>query len=369
MHDEVEFLIEQFLARKDEANAGGPVRDPKCPDVTLLMAVALDQAPADTQREVEEHSAHCDDCRWRLEEYRKYFRDEDIPEPPIKGSLLEIAADRREFVLKRPPVPKDRTPSPSLDEPPIGQGTSISFTQMARDPKRWPDDLVNPEPADADDARQKRLALEALALLVERGPSPSSPLTPVARYGSAPDVMDLRQRVGRSLFDILRGDLEIEVGPLCEAVLGTEILRQVFDDSGTASAEAGTAPSFRELDRWLNQLRQRFRRSQVMGELELRPSDQALRQLTPQLLEEHNSSWSYQLSFRLFLRSRLLEFCRTRGLRPRPPERGGRFTDLDAAFDALTRERLGEVLRAAAADDDPDLRDWLMREELSAGAP
>lgn len=126
MNDEVEFLIEQILARKEEADAGPPLRDPNCPDEILLMAVALEQAPAGKQREVEDHAAHCGECRWRLRDYRKYYRGEEVPEPPVKGSLLETAADRRPFVRKQPPAP------PTTDMPISGPPVIPGFTLLAR---------------------------------------------------------------------------------------------------------------------------------------------------------------------------------------------------------------------------------------------
>lgn len=120
MHDEIEFLIEETLARKEEAGVGPSLRGPNCPDEILLMAVALDQAPVDQQREVEDHAAHCGECRWRLEDYRKYNRGEKAPEPPVKGSLLKTAADRRPFAPKPAPAPQPsvapgKTPIPDIE--------------------------------------------------------------------------------------------------------------------------------------------------------------------------------------------------------------------------------------------------------------
>jgi hypothetical protein len=81
------------------------------------------------------------------------------------------------------------------------------------------------------------------------------------------------------------------------------------------------------------------------------PSDQSplalervLRWLTPQLFEaapESPDKFRYRLSFRLMLRAALKRFCRTGRFRPT----GRIHPDLETAFERLSYERLGELLR------------------------
>jgi hypothetical protein len=143
MHNEREFLIEQVLARRQEADAGWAPRRPDCPEVATLMECALGQATAETVRQVEEHCAGCADCRTRLAAYRAAVQDEEAAEPAVDGSLLERVAEPGAFV---PQPAEERPRPPALDETPIGQGTTLAFTQMARDPKQWPTLLARLKP-------------------------------------------------------------------------------------------------------------------------------------------------------------------------------------------------------------------------------
>ncbi len=70
--------------------------------------------------------------------------------------------------------------------------------------------------------------------------------------------------------------------------------------------------------------------------------------LAPELFQKQVERFRHQLSFRLYLRERCRRHAESCGYRPCGP----RFTDLDAAFDALTRQRIGELARTAAADPD-----------------
>jgi hypothetical protein len=78
MQNEVEFLIEQVLARKEEGDAGSdwPGREGTCLDITLLMARALEQTPPAQTREIDDHCACCEGCRTLLENYRTFYRDD-----------------------------------------------------------------------------------------------------------------------------------------------------------------------------------------------------------------------------------------------------------------------------------------------------
>jgi hypothetical protein len=125
--------------RESDAATRWPGRGPDCVDVTLLMARALDQAPADKVREVDAHCAHCEGCRTLLAEYRTWFRDDAaIPEPPYEGSLLEQIAERREFVLKRPPSPGDAD-EPADRRNDLHDAVPVGSTSLAQSRESWPE--------------------------------------------------------------------------------------------------------------------------------------------------------------------------------------------------------------------------------------
>ena len=70
-----------------------------------------------------------------------------------------------------------------------------------------------------------------------------------------------------------------------------------------------------------------------------------LRELAPTLFVRDGERLRYRLSFRLFLRSRLQHACRPRGWLPAGP----RYRDLTTAFAALSRERIGTLIRGLLA--------------------
>ncbi len=143
MKNERELWLEEIMARMREGRdlaaprPRHPKRRPNCPDQADLMNVALERAPAEVVRRVEEHAKGCDYCTACLEAYRNARRGAplpepefegslleeiadplvpvtvdrvdtggtEVPEPSVKGTLLERPAERREFVPKKPPVP------------------------------------------------------------------------------------------------------------------------------------------------------------------------------------------------------------------------------------------------------------------------
>jgi hypothetical protein len=69
--------------------------------------------------------------------------------------------------------------------------------------------------------------------------------------------------------------------------------------------------------------------------------DRLLRSLASELFSQDGTHFRHRLSFRLFLRSRLQHYCRRHGWLPAGP----RYRDLPSAFAALSRERIGDLVR------------------------
>jgi hypothetical protein len=131
MYNEREILIEQILARKEEADTGSPGRDPNCPDITVLMDTLLERASPEETRHVEVHAAGCADCAMRLEAFRVFLNDEDVPELPYEGSMLERMAANREFVPKRLPAPVNRRED-------LTEAVPVGYTALAQRAEDWP---------------------------------------------------------------------------------------------------------------------------------------------------------------------------------------------------------------------------------------
>src|SRR5262249_11118595 len=94
---------------------------------------------------------------------------------------------------------------------------------------------------------------------------------------------------------------------------------------------------FRRLVDWLEQARARHRDEEPSA------LDRVLRWLAPELLPDAGATANTQLRFGLFLRAHFKRYAEDHGWQPQ----GRRYPDLDAAFDHLTRERIGELARAA----------------------
>ena len=54
----------------------------------------------------------------------------------------------------------------------------------------------------------------------------------------------------------------------------------------------------------------------------------------------------FELSFRLYLRARLKDYCRSKGWQPAGPK----CRDLETAFRALDRQRIGDLVREAVEE-------------------
>jgi hypothetical protein len=137
---------------------------------------------------------------------------------------------------------------------------------------------------------------------------------------------ELRRRIRSGLFALLE-EVEIHVPPAEEAREGTRLLEYVVGLPALSK--------FVQLQR----LQQHSRCSHAS----LR--DRLLQTLAPEFFAREGEGFRYRLSYRLFLRSRLQHFCRRRGWLPAGP----RYRDLPTAFAALSRERIGTLLRGLLA--------------------
>lgn len=136
----------------------------------------------------------------------------------------------------------------------------------------------------------------------------------------------LRRRIRSGLFAIL-DEIDIRIDPAQEAAEGSQMLHHLVGQDAVAC--------FRRLHDVVEQLRGRVASPPLLAR------ERMLQQLAPKLFEPKGEQYPYHLSYRLFLRARLLHYCRRRGWQPS----GARYHDLASAFDALSRERIGEIIR------------------------
>lgn len=148
---------------------------------------------------------------------------------------------------------------------------------------------------------------------------------------------ELHRRVSRSLFQLLA---EVEVPlPAEEEVRDATVLLHHL-------AGYSVVDRFRRLDHWLNEAR---RRACPRADTAL---DRVLHWLAPELFVLRRDGYSHHLSFRLYLRGRLKDYCRKHGLKPTGP----RYYDLDTAFAQLQRARIGQIIYQAIEETaDPGL--------------
>ena len=202
-------------------------------------------------------------------------------------------------------------------------------------------------------------ALEAHAYLVEMDLSEEAgePSFPDVAFGGSDrgaGPSGARRRLRPALFAQLEAvevpvplpDQEVaEAGRLLAELVGPQALQR-----------------FRGLDTTVDLIRRRS--------AEARPPalDRLLRGLVPDLFDERR--FRPRLSYRLYLRARLKHYCRRRGWRPAGPA----FQDLATAFAALSRDRIGRIIREMAETDEDDWREltggprqeWLPALQLAA---
>lgn len=145
---------------------------------------------------------------------------------------------------------------------------------------------------------------------------------------------ELHRRVSGSLF-LLLGEVEVPL-PVDEAGEATILLHHLV---GRPSIDR-----FRQLDRWLNEARRQVETSLLLA------LDRVLHWLTPELFQSDREGFCYHLSFRLFLRFRLKDYCKQRGWRPAGP----RYQDLSTAFANLHRERIGQIVYQAIEESETE---------------
>jgi hypothetical protein len=163
-------------------------------------------------------------------------------------------------------------------------------------------------------------------------PPPGEAARTKRRPAGDPEVY---QRVSRSLFQLLN-EIEIPLPARDEAGEATRLLRHLVGREALAH--------FRELTCWLHAAR---------GHLDLAgdPSfyaarDRLLLWLAPECFLTDGRQPRFELSFRLYLRARLKDYCRRKGWAPAGP----RYHDLETAFRALDRQRIGDIVREAVEE-------------------
>jgi DNA-directed RNA polymerase specialized sigma24 family protein len=173
-------------------------------------------------------------------------------------------------------------------------------------------------------SREKlRDALDSLALPAD-GTLPGAPAEDCPHPTAA--RVQLRERLHRSLF-LLLAEIEIELPPRDEALEAGQLLHYLAGDDALTR--------FHGLHAWLQQVRTR-------AAVPRPPAlDRVLRWLARDLFGKDGEVYRYRLSFCLYLRARLKDYCRQRDWQPT----GRRHRNLDAACAALDRERLGEIVR------------------------
>jgi hypothetical protein len=202
-------------------------------------------------------------------------------------------------------------------------------------------------------------ALEAHAYLVEADPSGEAgepSFTDLAFGGGDRGAGQpaARRELRPALFALLEA-VEVPVPPPDQEV--AEAGRLLAELVGPQALE-----HFRGLDATVDAIRRR--------RAEARPPalDRLLRGLVPDLFDERR--FRPRLSYRLYLRARLKRYCRRRGWHPAGPA----FADLATAFEALSRDRIGRIIRQMADTDEDDWReltggprqDWLPALQLAA---
>jgi hypothetical protein len=171
-----------------------------------------------------------------------------------------------------------------------------------------------------------------------RTAAPCSPPPPgkAARVKRRPGGdAEVYRRVGRGLFGLLN-EVEIPLPARDEAGEATRLLQHLVGREALAH--------FRELTCWLQTTRARM-------DLASDPSfyaarDRLLLWLAPECFVTDGKQARFELSFRLYLRARLKDYCRRRNWRPAGP----RYRDLETAFRALDRQRIGDVVREAVEE-------------------
>lgn len=140
---------------------------------------------------------------------------------------------------------------------------------------------------------------------------------------------ELWRRIRQGLFQLLAA-VDIDLPASVEVREGGRLLRHL----------AGPEPveRFAELTGWLDRMRQRVAQECAPALVRM------LCWLAPDLFVRDDAGYHYRLSFRLYLRERLRDWCERADWRPA----GWRYVTLDEAFESLDRSKIGELVRSVA---------------------
>jgi len=164
---------------------------------------------------------------------------------------------------------------------------------------------------------------------------PLPPPKPAPKKRRSAADTEVYRRVGRSLFRLL-AEVEIPLPARDEAGEATRLLQHLV------GREAIT--HFRELTCWLYETRARL---DLASDPSFYPAlDRLLLWLAPECFVTDGQRPRFELSFRLYLRTRLKDYCRGKNWQPG----GTRYRDLETAFRALDRQRIGDIVREAVEE-------------------
>ncbi len=174
-------------------------------------------------------------------------------------------------------------------------------------------------------------------------PAPSLPAGGTTRKRRSGADAEVYRRIAGSLFKLLAA-VDIPLPARDESGEATRLLQHLVGRQALAH--------FRDLTCWLHDTRARM-------DLASDPSfytarDRLLLWLAPECFLTDGERARFELSFRLYLRARLKDYCRRQGWHPAGPAA----RDLETAFRALDRQRIGDIVReaveeAARAEEQP----------------
>jgi hypothetical protein len=255
------------------------------------------------------------------------------PRDVLRRALAKLADDERDLLFaqwqKRDAFKASllRVFLPEQDRPPPRGELSESARRVRRAEERLRQLLGEQGPslrALGPDALWQLLADEYGELI----PAAAAP----KKRRSAADT-EVYRRVGRSLFQLLAA-VDIPLPARDEAGEATLLLRHLVGREAIAH--------FRELAHWLDATRARLDRAGDPTFYAAR--DRLLLWLAPECFVTEGRRPHFELSFRLYLRARLKDYCRRKGRHPA----GQR--DLETAFRALDRQRIGDIVREAVEE-------------------